>query len=135
MEVLAQCLPKVRNEVYLHKKTMDYDDLSKIVKSCTQAERLILNYCKIKPTGFLDFRTEDLYKINFLSFRWSGDSDSSNWKKYVDDYRNLIEAIRQSGLKDSVRTIDVFNCGVDVEESLIENVQIVELEKNPLTEF
>ena len=131
MKALVECLPRVAKEVYLYGMIMDYDDLSTILKVCRNVQRLVINFCTIKPIGNLEFNIDQDYHIQFLSFRHSGDSSWSNWSKNKNKFRDLMTAIKSSGLKHSLNTFDIYKCGVDESEATIDNVETVEIFECP----
>ena len=53
------------------------------------------------------------YSTSYLSFRWLGKNSGKNWKSNPDGLTRVVKAISLSSLKDSLKTLDVFNWGVD----------------------
>jgi hypothetical protein len=59
-----------------------------------------------------DFGGPD-YKISFLSFPWSGHPSYGNgWHSYEHRFENIVKGIKNCGLKDSLKTIDVHHCQI-----------------------
>ena len=65
--------------------------------------------------------------MKFLSFRNCGHSNYSNWRKNKSEFKHIITAVNQSGLKESLKTLDLFNCSVDCSDLNIGDAEIVKL--------
>ena len=73
------------------------------------------------------------YSTSYLSFRWFGYVSKKNWKSNPDGLSRIVKAISLSSLKDSLKTLDVYNWGVDVKtvqnklkEFSLDHINVVE---------
>ena len=140
---LLKSIRWVSKEIYIRWFDISESELQQIVKSSYQAKRLIFRYCDIHCSQTLDFSNSERSNIKFISFDCWG----------VDDYRksdlmtnpfcfeNIVEAIAKSGIKNSLKTVDIRDCNLnkwDVENLFIKHrlagVTVVEDGADPKTE-
>jgi hypothetical protein len=93
-EGLQNTLSRVSKEIYLRHMYLEVEDIETIIKY-SNAERLLIHYCKIITNEHLDFTCETEYKISYISFYFCGyDADvSMEWDKYPDRFEHIIRAI------------------------------------------
>ena len=109
---------------------MDFDDLSAVIKACRNAKRLILGYCAINPPGILDFNIQEHYNIQFLSFWGTGWSNCSDWENNKTEFEDIIKAMNSSGLQQSIQTLDLKDCLVDISQVTVGTANVQELDYN-----
>ncbi|CAI2364220.1 unnamed protein product [Moneuplotes crassus] len=116
---LKKVLPHVTKEVYLNRIIADADDLSLIVKLSSNAERLTVRLSKILTSDSLDFTSPTPSKITYLSFFNCGHANWSNqeWDKYPDRFEKIIIAIKNSSLKDSLKTLNLKECKISISKA------------------
>ena len=85
IDCLAKCLANVKYEFTLCGLELNYDSLSKIIKSSKHMQRLIIAYSKIVGDGDLDFGKHHHSNINYLSFSSTGHKNSSDWRTNKDE--------------------------------------------------
>ncbi|CAI2381918.1 unnamed protein product [Moneuplotes crassus] len=124
-EGLMKLLSTVTKEVFLSSLILDSEDLSQIVKASINSERLIIHSSKISISHDLDFYTGANSNIQYLSiqysdrFKWYG----TTWDDLAEKFEQIPIAIKNSALKDSLKTLNIYNCPISTSK-------IVELLKN-----
>ena len=121
IDSISKAIKSVEKLIYLNCFEIKESELEHIVKSASDWERLVLRYCDIHCSKKLDFSISGKYKIKFLSFTWCGSTDSSyrksDWKSNPSCFKNIVEAISESGLKDSLQEVDIiYNQTLDKDE-------------------
>ena len=118
-------LPKIVNatteEVLMFRLEFSEAELGQIVRASCNAERLIFKSCDIHCSTALDFGSAVKYKTKALSFQSWGNIDDlerkTDWKYLPACFDNIIEAISNSGLRDSLQAIGIHeNQTLSVEE-------------------
>jgi hypothetical protein len=66
---------------------------------------------KIYSEQEFDFGGPD-YKTSFLSLTYCGNSSHNSWGSHEHRFENIVKGIKNCGLKDSLKTIDVYNCEI-----------------------
>ena len=111
IDSISKAIKSVQKEIYLFCFEIKEPELEQIIKSASNWERLILYYSDIHCSKKLDFSVSAKYKIKFLSFAWcEGDtysSKKSDWITTPSCFKNIVEAISKSGLKDSLQQVDI----------------------------
>ena len=111
IDSFSMAMRSVSKEIYLTCFEIKEPELEQIIKSASNWERLILYFSDIHCSKKLDFSGSNKYKTKFLSFTWWGHTDSSyrksDWKLTPSCFKNIVEAISKSGLKDSLEQIDI----------------------------
>ena len=84
-------------EIYLNCFEIKEPELEQIIKSASNWERLIIDYCDIHCSKKLDFSVYGKYKTKFLSFATCGNTylgfRKSDWIKTPFCFKNIVEAI------------------------------------------
>ena len=112
IDSISKAIKSVQKEIYLRCFEIKEPELEQIIKSSSNWERLILEYCDIHCSKKLDFGVYDKYKIKFLSFQWCGQTviyRKTDWKSTPSCFKNIVEAISKSGLRDSLEQVDIYN--------------------------
>ena len=110
IDSISKAIKSVEKEIYLRCFEIKESELEQIIKSSFNWERLILRYSDIHCSKKLDFSVSDKYKIKFLSFTncWNGSTyRKTDWKTTPSCFKNIVEAISKSGLKDSLEQVDI----------------------------
>ena len=112
------------------------DTFEQFMKSCTKAEKLCLTNSKFNFDSELDF-SGPTYKIAYLGFKDSA-SHSNNWSTKPERFGNIVKAIALSGLKESLKTINIQNAGLTIDQvqemlktNKIEHINVVQETKEP----
>ena len=113
IDSISKAMKSVQKEIYLFCFEINEPELEQIIKSSSNWERLILCYSDIHCSKKLDFGVSDKYKIKFLSFAYCGNINysyrKSDWKSTPSCFKNIVEAISKSGLKDSLEQVDIWS--------------------------
>ena len=111
-------------------KIMLYLDFSasefeRLFKCCTHVQRLIFCYSKLDLSIAPDLKGPD-YKVQYLSFDECGIYHSNDWGNNKDKVEALLKAVAQSSLKDSLQTLNISQCGLEVKEveGMLETLQM-----------
>ena len=111
IDSISKAIKSVSREIYLKCFEMEESELEQIIKSAYNWERLIFYYCDIHCSKKLDFSVSEKFKIKFLSFCYCGNIDSidrkTDWMSTPPSFKNIVEAISKSGLKDSLEQVDI----------------------------
>ncbi|CAI2361281.1 unnamed protein product [Moneuplotes crassus] len=143
MKGLKSLLPHVTKEVYLNYLVVSGEDLSQIVKASSNLERLSFVASKILTSDSLDFSSTAHSKLEYLSFKSCAYHDWCNmeWDKYPDRFEKIVVAIKNSSLKDSLKTLNVHKCKISsskVGEQLatheLSHINVVEENHSALSE-
>ena len=109
IDSISKAIKSVEKETFLYCFEIKEPELEQIIKSASNWERLILRYSDIHCSKKLDFSVSAKYKINFLSFYNCGDTSfkdrKSDWITTPSCFKNIVEAISKSGLKDSLEEV------------------------------
>ena len=112
IDSISKAIKSVEKEIYLYCFEIKETELEQIIKSSSNWERLILRFCDIHCSKKLDFSGSAKYKIKFLSFASCGNTDykerKSDWMSTPSSFKNIVEAISKSGLKDSLEQVDIY---------------------------
>ncbi|CAI2362444.1 unnamed protein product [Moneuplotes crassus] len=142
LEGLKEIIPKVTKEVYLECLVVDDTDLSRIVTWASNAERLTIRCSKISTSASLDFSTPSKAKLKYLSFfncgnRWC----NMRWDESPEKFEQIIVAIKNSSLKDSLTQVNVSGCKIStskVSELLnshcLSHISVIDEENKPLAD-
>ena len=113
IDSISKAIKSVQKEICLECFEIKEPELEQIVKSASDWERLILRFSDIYCSKKLDFGSSAKYKIKFLSFTFCGYTSSkerkSDWITTPSCFKNIVEAISKSGLKDSLEEVDIDN--------------------------
>ena len=94
---------------------MSASDLQQIVKASHHLERLVFKYCDIHWSEFLDFKSYSKSNLSFLSFsEWGDRKETSDLGINPLLFENIAKAIAKSGLRSSVKQLDIDGCGLDI---------------------
>ena len=111
IDSISKAIKSVSKEIYLECFEIKESELEQIIKSASNWERLIIDYWDIHCSKKLDFSGYEKYKIKFLGFAecgYTGSKDrKSDWITTPSCFKNIVEAISKSGLKDSLEEIDI----------------------------
>ena len=111
IDSISKAIQSVEQEIYLEWFEIKELELEQIIKSASNWERLILSFSNIHCSKKLDFSVSAKYKIKFLSFTYCGETGNyrkSDWIKTPSCFKNIVEAISKSGLKDSLEEVDIY---------------------------
>ena len=111
IDSILKAMKSVPKEIYLHCFEIKEPELEQIIKSASNWERLIFRFSDIHCSKKLDFSVSAKWKIKFLGFAHWGNTYSkdrkSDWKSTPPTFKNIIETISKSGLRDSLQQIDI----------------------------
>ena len=111
IDSISKAIRSVSKEIYLQCFEIKEPELEQIIKSASDWERLILCVSDIHWSRKLDFSGSGKYKIKFLGFAHCGNTShqdrKSDWKTTPSCFKNIVEAISKSGLRDSLEEVDI----------------------------
>ena len=111
IDSISKAIKSVEKEIFLNCFEIKEPELEQIVKSASDWERLILYFCDIHCSKKLDFSGSAKCKIKFMSFAHSGNTGykdrKSDWITTPSCFKNIVEAISKSGLRDSLQQVDI----------------------------
>ena len=121
VDAISKVMKSVSKEIFLNCFEIKEAELEQIIKSASNWERLILSFCDIHCLKKLDFGISAKCKIKFMSFAFCGSTYSKyrkpDWKTTPSCFKNIVEAISKSGLKNSLEQIDIcYNQTLDKDE-------------------
>ena len=111
IDSISKAIKSVSKEIYIQCFEIKEAELEQIIKSSSNWERLILRFSDIYCSKKLDFSVSDKYKIKFLGFAYCGQTGpyrKSDWMSTPSCFKNIVEAISKSGLKDSLEQVDIY---------------------------
>ena len=112
IDSISKAMKSVSKEIYLQCFEIKELELEQIIKSSSNWERLMLSYSDIHCSKKLDFGVSVKYKIKFLTFGYCGHTRykerKSDWKSTPSCFKNIVEAISKSGLRDSLQKVDIY---------------------------
>ena len=133
LDAILPHIHKVSKEIYFRLFKINNKDLSNIIKVSANCDRLILRGATIVNCGNIDFGKDLAYKIRFISFENTGRQEYSNWKKNKIQYNQIIDAIKNSGLFNSLNSLCLYESGVDISEAnLPSRIKIINQLHDPI---
>ena len=97
IDSISKTMKSVQKEIYLNCFEIKEPELEQIIKSASNWERLIIDYCDIHCSKKLDFSVYGKYKTKFFSFATCGNTylgfRKSDWIKTPFCFKNIVEAI------------------------------------------
>jgi hypothetical protein len=116
---LTKCLPNVKREVYIKFCNFSQKWFELIVKSSAKCQRLSITSCTIDGDEEYDF-SGPKFVISYLNLRCWGCSAYNKWESNPHRFENIIKGISKSGLKDSLKKLNIYDC--DIEKDKVEEV-------------
>ena len=112
IDSISKAVKSVEKEIFLNCFEIKEAELEQIIKSASNWERLILDYWDIHCSKRLDFSVSAKYKIKFLGFAECGGTyfkeRKTDWITTPSCFKNIVEAISKSGLKESLQEVDIY---------------------------
>ncbi|CAI2360004.1 unnamed protein product [Moneuplotes crassus] len=120
LDGLKCLLPQVYKEIFLLFFILDEENFSRIVRLSSNCSRLVFSCCKISTSLPLDFSNESTYRTEYLSLQWCGSQKwhtNMNWMKKPKYFENILTAIKNSTLKDSLQILNAAFCNIKIQEA------------------
>ena len=79
----------------------------------------------------MNFKINKDYKLSLIDFRYSGDWNLGNWSENRERFESIIQAISESELKNSLKTLRLNGCGFDtpdVAKEILDTYGMAEVE-------
>ena len=112
IDPISKAMKSVSKEIYLTCFEIKETELEQIIKSSSDWERVILYFSDVHCSKKLDFSVSSKYKVKFFSFIYCGytglNNKKTDWKTTPSCFKNIVEAISRSGLKDSLQQVDIY---------------------------
>ncbi|CAI2377388.1 unnamed protein product [Moneuplotes crassus] len=106
---IFKALSCVMKELVLWQFEIDRKGLQGIISAGSHLERIYMIQCRIYSEG-CSFRDDIKYEIYRLGFDYSGEQRYSNWETHRDRLEDLLKAISESSLKDSLEVLSLLQC-------------------------
>ena len=133
LDGLDTALKGVTKEVFIYRWYHSKQSLERVFKASYNSSRLVFRYSKLDWDSDFDFSGPE-YKTTYLSFCEWGNGHHNNWSTNPEKLGGIIKAISLCSMKDSLKTLNVYDCGVSVqkvEEMLstygMTNIQLCEI--------
>ena len=112
IDSLSHAVSKATKEVYIKGFYFKRADLQKFIMAAHNVEKLVFDNCSIRCLKQLNFGEDIQYNIKYLSFQSCGDINSiylkTHWIKTSKSFKNIIDAISECGLKNSLEKINIY---------------------------
>ena len=112
IDSISKSIKSVSKEIYLYCFEIKEPELEQIIKSASDWERLLLWHSDIHCSKKIDFSVSDKCKFKSLSFAWWGNAQNkvrkSDWISTPSCFKNIVEAISKSWLKNSLQQVDIY---------------------------
>ena len=115
IDQLEQSISKVQKEVAINYCDLTKKQFERLFKASYKTSRVIFSWSKIDLSSDLDLEGPE-YSISYLGFNQTGEEHGNNWKNQPEKFERLIKAISMTSMKSSIETINIFKCGLNIEE-------------------
>ena len=115
LDGLDTALNGVTKESYIYYWNHSKQSLERVFKASSNSSRLIIGNSKLDWDNDFDF-SGPKYNTTHLSFFYWGNSHGNNWSTNPEKLGKIIKAISLCSMKDSLQTLNVYQCGVSVEK-------------------
>ena len=112
LDGLDSALKGVTKEVFINYCIYSKQNLERVFKASCNSSRLIIKNSKLDWEYDFDFSGPH-YKTTYLSFNRWGNNHDNNWSTNPEKLGRIIKAISLCSMKDSLKTLNVYYCGVD----------------------
>ena len=122
---LCRVLPKILDKIEFESLILLKRDLQHIFNNSLNWQELRILNCKLEFEDItITWKTKS--NIKTLDLVKSGTKDNSNWEEYPERFGNLMKAVSESGIKESLKEIYIDFCGVTRERviSILESLEI-----------
>ena len=146
INLISDAATKATKQIFINCLNISEQDFQTIVKASCNVEKVILNWCCIHCSSPLDFDKKLIYKTKFINFQSWGSKETkfitTDWKKDKNWFKNILEAIWKSKLKDSLQKIGIYNnpnLSINTIQEVLNNenansIKIVQEWSNPTNE-
>ena len=111
LDGLSKALPAASTEVYIWDFNFSNLAFDRIVKASANSKRIIVRSSSIDCSCNFDFGGYN-YNTEYFGLLDCGDKVGDNWSSYPSKLEQIIYAISDSSMKKSLKTLNVYNCGV-----------------------
>ena len=111
MPALRVVLPRITHEFLTNCSYISKKHFEEIVKLSAGMKRLLIRHSIVDSESELDFSEVKEWKIEFLGLAYTGRNDRSVWSATPKKLDNILSAISKCGLKDSLKSINLHDCG------------------------
>mmetsp|Transcript_4984 Transcript_4984/g.4763 ORF Transcript_4984/g.4763 Transcript_4984/m.4763 type:complete len:147 (+) Transcript_4984:895-1335(+) len=112
LDGLFAVINRASDEVTLENFHFTQNDLEIIFTNIT-AKRLNLAKTSFKISDTVDFTCKSS-NLEFLDLNRCGIKNRNNWKNSIETLETLLNGLFDSKISESLRTIDISNCGIKV---------------------
>ena len=115
LDGLDTVLKGITKEVLTNRWNHSKQSLEIVFKASSNSSRLIISYSKLDWDTEFDFSGSQ-YNTAYLSFSGWGNNHGNNWSANPEKLGRIIKAISLCSMKESLQTLNVYQCGVSVEK-------------------
>lgn len=100
------------SSVFINNWKMNYQSFEKLVTASHKAKRLVLRAVQWDTDYPLNFTGSTEYSIEYIGLAYTGREKFSNWGEKPQRLENIIQAIANCGLANSVQVISMHEFGL-----------------------
>ena len=115
LDGLDSVLKGVTKEVFINHWIYSKQSLERVFKVSANSSRLFIRHSKLDWDSDFDFSGPH-YNTTHLSFSYWGNNHGNNWSANPEKLGRIIKAISLCSMKDTLQTLNVYECGVSVEK-------------------
>ena len=115
LDAIEKAVKHMTGDVKLNHWIHSKSSLERVVKASASSTRLIIRHSKIDWEQDFDFKGP-VYNIKYFGLPFWGDFSEDGWSSAPDKLRRIIKAISESSMKETLGTINLYQCGVSVEK-------------------
>ena len=104
--MFSRILPKIQVRIALYHLKMNDIEFAFIVDSSSHLSKINFFACSLN-LGELRFRKNIKFKIDEITFQWAKSDDKYNWGENFEYLHSLLEAIRTSSLRESMKVLGI----------------------------
>ena len=116
LDGLDTALKGATKEIFANNWNHSKQSLERVFKASCNSSRLIICQSKLDWDSDFDFSGTH-YNTVYLCFRNWGNWHDNNWSTNPERLGRIIKAISLCSMKDSLQTLNVYNCGVSVQKT------------------
>ena len=116
LDGLDIALKGVTKDIFINYWNYSKQSLERVFKASCNSSRFIIRHSKLDWDNDFDFSGPQ-YNTTYLSFYGWGNNYSNNWSANPEKLGKIIKAISLCNMKDSLQTLNVYDCGVSVQKT------------------
>ena len=89
--------------------------IEKTIRASSNSDRVVFSESQIDLSSDIDLSGPH-YSTSYLSFKSVGNQKENDWKNHPERLEILIKAISLCSMKDSLKTLNIWNWDIEVKE-------------------